>query len=277
MTQEAIQNPGRDFDAEMHARIDAAIDLLVDGLDYGKFPPSKKKTLLQPGAKKILDAAHVTIHFTEVGRTLTTDLVVFGYSGRAVRRDDGAVLVEGKVGWSSSAEKVYNTQPPLACVGKISQMAQKCCEVSCARTISPKVTTLFTQDLEQQQYPETPQRPSSTSPERTVDTDSAQPAPPEFFDPDTKGAGVYFASFLDAFEAICKRRGLEAEWPLIYLGCESEVAKVSGGKVSRLENCSPKFQQLVLDRLSKNINPLALKTEGERVNAAAKAAAESRK
>lgn len=81
---------------------------LVDGTDYGIIPGTKNKTLLKPGAEKLLDLYRSVAEYTVTHRTEDWDRPLFSYevSCKVIYRETGTVIASG-LGSCNSREKKY--------------------------------------------------------------------------------------------------------------------------------------------------------------------------
>jgi hypothetical protein len=225
----------RDFDAEMHTRIDAMAQNLIPDRDFGRATDKNaRKVLLKPGAEKLLSAAGVSIQFTEVKSIITKELVAFGYSATLVRISDGVTLLSGAIGYATSEEPVYKKFSPLGCTNKIAKMAQKCCLVAAALIVCC-ASGEFTQDLDVEPARQPPRDPDAQA--------AADPAPLGFTNPCN---GLVLSNFVDAFASVCGSRGKAEHWAMLYLVVEASTMK-NGAK---LENVTQAAGQAILNRLA---------------------------
>lgn len=80
---------------------------MVDGEDYGIIPGTKKKTLLKPGAEKLIQLFHCTAHYTVTNKVESYADGLFSYHFKCeIHNSSGYTIAEG-VGFCSSYESKY--------------------------------------------------------------------------------------------------------------------------------------------------------------------------
>jgi hypothetical protein len=157
---------------------------LVDKVDYGVVPGTKKPSLYQPGAQKLLKFANLTHSFppSDFAKTENWDSTppFLHYMIRCILHDRDGRPVGESYGSCNSKEKMYASQGAAFVANTLVKMAQK------RAYVGATVTTLglsqeFTQDMEDMGItPQYPTEPRGHDVPRTVPTKPAEPpvAPP---------------------------------------------------------------------------------------------------
>lgn len=119
----------------------------IDG-DYAKIPGTPKKSLLKPGAEKLLLLFKLGFKFSIISQVV--DLIIgevsFMVRCEVYRKEDG-VSVGEYIAFCSNKEKKYKNQTPADIVNTILKMAEKRALVG-ATISATGASDYFTQDLE---------------------------------------------------------------------------------------------------------------------------------
>ena len=122
----------------------------MDG-DYAKIPGTPKKSLLKPGAEKLLLLFKLGFKFTIINQVI--DLIIgeisFMTKCEVYRKEDGVVVGE-YIAFCSNKEKKYKNQTPADIVNTILKMSEKRALVG-ATISATGASDYFTQDMEEQE------------------------------------------------------------------------------------------------------------------------------
>lgn len=141
-----------------HTRAMARIvkEAMTEGHDFGVIPGTKKPSLYQPGADKLLTAFSLYAKPRLLESTVTPEFVSRTYTIDVYHRDSGALIASCAGSCNSAEDRFYRKaggqrMPVFAdareCMNTIDKMAQKRAKVGAAIN-ALAIADLFTQDVE---------------------------------------------------------------------------------------------------------------------------------
>lgn len=131
---------------------------LIPGEDYGLIPgtSSKKATLLKPGAQKLCALFDLSSEIKEINRVWTDDMIAYEVTVSLRNKQTGGMEAQG-VGMCNSNETRYKNQNKFNIANTILKMAKKRALID-ASLDALGISSLFTQDIEDLDLSEQPQR-----------------------------------------------------------------------------------------------------------------------
>jgi hypothetical protein len=216
---------------------------LVDRVDYGVVPGTKKPSLYQPGAQKLLKFANLTHSFppADFAKTENWDSTppFLHYMVRCVLSDRDGKPVGESYGSCNSREAMYVKQGAAAVANTLVKMAQKRAYVG-ATVATLGLSQEFTQDMEDMGItPQYPTEPRGHDVPRTVPTKPAEPpvAPPVAnLAPTSQRQRFLDAAKLMGFDWPSMERPAKSQW--IANLTQEKIDITSGPTIAQFQTCA---------------------------------------
>lgn len=129
---------------------------LREGSDYGLIPGcGNKKTLLKPGAEKVLMLLGITSKYELIEKVQDYNEGFFAFTVRCILLKNDSLITEG-LGHCNTREKKYQRQDAFTLANTCLKMAKKRAQIDATLAVA-SLSEIFTQDLEDIDLPQ--QRP----------------------------------------------------------------------------------------------------------------------
>lgn len=127
-------------------------EMMIEGVDYGQIPGTKKPSLYKSGAEKLCDIFGFSKQLEVINRVENWDNGFFHYEIKVilVNKKTGLIEAEG-IGSCNSKEKKYVNQDSFSIINTVAKMAKKRALIDAVLSAT-RSSGIFTQDVEDMDF-----------------------------------------------------------------------------------------------------------------------------